>query len=63
MIMSALDNMCETIVWFYRENYRGDMETIIKQFRSKRKTIDQKKKFSAAKMEHHIDLAFQLWSQ
>ena len=57
MITSALVNMCETIVWFYRENYRGDMDNIIKQFKAKRKTIDQKKSFSAEEMERHIDLS------
>ena len=55
--------MCDTIVWFYGQNYKGDMESMIRQFRNKRKTMDQKRKFNAAELERHIDLAFQTWAE
>ena len=63
LIISALENMCGTIVWFYGQNYKGNMETMVKQFRLKQKTADQKKKFTAAELERHIDLAFQTWAE
>ena len=46
LILSALEHMCDTIIWFYGSNYKGDMASIVRQFRNKRKTMDQKRKFT-----------------
>ena len=31
LIISALENVCETVVWFYGQNYKGDMDTMLKR--------------------------------